>query len=763
MSSKKPKKAWIKKDPFAQREAEKYERPIPSREYILQTLKQSEGPLDFAALTDRMGISDPIDQEVFNFRLKAMLRDGQLVCNRKNAYLPVDEAGLLRGRVIAHSDGFGFLRPDSGGDDIFLPPRQMRGLFDGDKVVVRITGIDRRGRKEGAIVEVLERNTTRLVGRLEEEDGVAFVMPDNKRLLLNVLIPPGQKNKARSGQIVLCEITHQPTKRTAPIGKIIEILGEHMDPGMEIHMSLHNYDIPFIWPEDVSSEIRGFSSEVVEEDKTNRVDLRHLPLVTIDGEDARDFDDAVFCERLDTGEWRLIVAIADVSHYVVEDTALDLEAQRRGNSVYFPGRVIPMLPEVLSNGLCSLNPQVDRLAMVADMVIGKGGALKKYEFYQAIICSSARLTYTEVARILVDQDPIVSARRSKLLPHLNDLYSIYHVLTRARRRRGAIDFETQETRIVFGETRKIEQIIPVQRNDAHKLIEECMIVANVAAARFLQQSKMPTLYRIHEKPDPDRLEILRTFLHGLGLTLEGGSEPTPKDYEKLMEKIAPREDASIIQTMMLRSLQQAVYAPENKGHFGLALAHYAHFTSPIRRYPDLLVHRAIRHVLSGKSVEHFFYDQEKMFAIGENCSMTERRADEAVRDVVDWLKCEYMQDKLGESFPGIVSTVTAFGLFVQIKELFVEGLVHVTALQNDYYRFDPVGQCLRGERSGQIYRLGDQIRIQVARVDLQERKIDFVLDQSDRREISGRQKPSKKGSRKKKKALRKKEKPSRKR
>jgi ribonuclease R len=735
-------------DPHADREAAKYERPIPSRELILQLLDAADGPMRFDALAGALKLSEPVDVDALDRRLRAMQRDGQLVRNRNGAFLPVSEKGLIRGRVIAHPDGFGFLAPDEGGDDVFLAPRQMRGLFHGDRAVVRVMGLDHRGRPEGAVIEVLERNTHQVVGRFVDERGVSYVSPDNKRLPLDVLIPPEESNGARSGQIVLAAITEQPTKHKQPIGRVVEVLGEHMDPGMEIDIALRSYELPFEWSGEVEAEAQRFGAEVAEDAKRDRVDLRDLPLVTIDGEDARDFDDAVYCEPLDDGGWRLLVAIADVSHYVQPDSALDVEARRRGTSVYFPGQVIPMLPEALSNGLCSLNPQVDRLALVADMTVSKGGALKSHEFYPAVIRSAARLTYTEVARIVVDRTGEDRSRREALLPHLDALYELFKALSRARRKRGAIDFETQETRILFGEGRKIERIVPTVRNDAHRIIEECMIVANVAAARLLGRRKMPTLYRIHEGPSVERLEKLHAFLAGVGLSLGGGDTPTPKDYAVLLRQIQGRPDTELVQTMLLRSLQQAVYAPDNSGHFGLAHPAYAHFTSPIRRYPDLLVHRGIYHVLSGKKPGTFRFSHGDMVTLGEHCSMTERRADEAVRDVVDWLKCEHMQDKVGEVFDGLVSTVTSFGLFVQLKDVYVEGLIHVTALSNDYYQFDPVTQCLRGERSGRMYRLGDPVQVRVARVDLDERKIDFMLESAAQEAAKAAEAPRSKRRRK---------------
>lgn len=712
-------------DPFFEREAAKYERPIPSREFILEALAELAEPLSFETLARQVGLSDDTDLEALSRRLRAMERDGQLLRNRNGDYVPVNQTDVVRGRIIGHPDGFGFLVPDDGGDDLFLSPKQMRSVFHGDRALARVVGVDRRGRREGALLEVLERGTEQVVGRLFLEGGIGFVAPDNKRISQDILIPPEGMGAAQPGQIVIARIREQPSKHTRPIGEIVEVLGEHMAPGMEIDIAIRSHGLPLEWPDAVTEEADQYGHKVAERAKKGRLDLREMPLVTIDGEDAKDFDDAVFCER-DAAGWRLWVAIADVSHYVQPGNALDKEAQHRGTSVYFPERVIPMLPEVLSNGLCSLNPKVDRLCMVCEMRITRLGTIKEYAFHEAVMRSQARLTYTEVAAMLVERDPRVIRRHEALLPHLEDLHGLYKVLRKARDRRGAIDFESTETRIVFGPERKIERIVPVVRNDAHKLIEECMISANVAAARFLRRHRMPALFRVHEGPKPEKLETLRSFLNELGLSLGGGEDPGPKDYAKLLEEVRERPDAHLIQTVLLRSLSQAVYAPQILGHFGLGLEDYAHFTSPIRRYPDLLVHRAIRHVLQGGKPRAFPYSMGDMESLGEHCSMTERRADEATWDAVGWLKCEYMQDKVGEEFDGIVSAVTSFGLFVELKDIYVEGLVHVTSLDNDYYRFDPVGHRLHGERSGRSFRLGDALRVKVARVSLDDRKIDFL-------------------------------------
>lgn len=713
-------------DPFAEREAGKYERPIPSRELILEVMKAQGIPLKLEDLASVLGVEHDEDLESLRRRLNAMERDGQILRNRRNHYCVVNHRDLIAGRVIGHSDGFGFLRPDEGGDDLFLSPKEMRALMHDDRAVVCVRGVDRRGRREAGVVEVLERNTHHIVGRLYLEQGISFVVPDNKHIAHDVLIPEEHRNGALPGQIVVAEIIEQPTRQRDPIGRIKEVLGDHMAPGMEIEVAIRSFDLPSEWPEAVLKEVGGLSTEVAEEDKPGRVDLRHLPLVTIDGEDARDFDDAVYCERTPKG-WKLYVAIADVSHYVRPGTALDDEARNRGNSVYFPDRVIPMLPEVLSNGLCSLNPEQDRLCMVCEIYINTEGAIVRSRFYSGLMFSHARLTYTEVARMIVDSDRALRKKYRALVPHLEELHALYKVLRRAREARGAMDFDTQDSYIVFGDGKKISQIVPRERNDAHRLIEECMITANIAAARYLARQKLPHVIRIHEGPTAERVADLRAFLGKVGLRLGGGDNPGPKDYFEVLDEIAGRPDEHLIQTVLLRSLPQAIYSPEKKGHFGLALDAYTHFTSPIRRYPDLLVHRAIRHSLENKKKEEFYYSHNDMVLIGEHCSYTERRADEATRDVVAWLKCEYMLDKLGEEFDGVISAVTPFGFFVELKDIFVEGLVHVSTLDKDFFHYDPIGYRLEGQRSGVTYRLGDSVRVVVARVDLDERKIDLEL------------------------------------
>ncbi len=732
-------------DPHSQREAEKYENPIPSREVILQLLADNGQPLDFVAITEALHLYDERDTDALKKRLRAMERDGQLLYNRRRQYVPIERTDLIAGRVIGHPDGFGFLKPDDGTPDLFLHAKQMHTLMHGDRALCSVRGLDPKGRREGAVVEVLERGTTQVVGRYFIEGNIGFVTPDNSRISQDIMIPADAAGDAKPGQIVVAAIVEQPSKRAQPSGKIVEVLGDHMAPGMEIDVAIRSHQLPHEWSAEIHEEADQFGYEVPEADKADqhREDLRDTPFVTIDGEDAKDFDDAVYCER-DGNGWRLLVAIADVSHYVKRDSAIGKEATERGTSVYFPGKVIPMLPEILSNGLCSLNPHVDRLCMICDIQIGPRGKLISYQFVEGIMHSAARLTYTEMAQIVVDRDMTARRKHSQeLCEHLDDLYSLYHVLRKARDRRGAIDFETAETRILFDADRKIEAIIPTERNDAHKLIEECMILANVCAATYLSKYKIPALHRAHKRPSPEKLADVRQFLAGLALTLGGGDEPTPADYTKLLNSLGERPDKHLIQTVLLRSMSQAVYSPDSDGHFGLAQTHYAHFTSPIRRYPDLLVHRAIRHLVRGGKVSAYQYSHKDMVALGEHCSMTERRADDATRDVTAWLKCEYMQEHVGESFSGVIAGVTGFGLFVELKDIYVEGLIHITALTSDYYHFDAAHHQLTGENSGRIYRLGDTLNVTVARVDLDERKIDFVLAKIDS-EDAGSNKSSKK-------------------
>ncbi len=749
-------------DPHSKRESQKYDNPIPSREFILDLLTEAGGPMTRNQLNQSLGMEDDDQIEALRRRLRAMERDGQLMRNRKQAYGPIDKMDLVRGRVQAHRDGFGFVIPDEGGDDFYLNSRQMNTVFDGDEVLCRGTEFDHRGKREVMIVEVLVRNTQKLVGRYFNENGNSYVVPDNTRINHEIHIPHDQVGDARPEQYVMVGIVNQPGFRTQPTGHITELLGEHMGPGMEIEVAIRSHDIPHIWPAEVEVQAAALSGEPSEADKRGRVDLRDLPFVTIDGEDARDFDDAVLAEPKKSGGWRLWVAIADVSHYVAVDSPLDIEAKIRGTSVYFPEQVVPMLPEALSNGLCSLKPAVDRLCMVCEMTVSAAGKVSGYQFYEGLMHSHARLTYTKVGAMLDPEHSQGEALRQQyraVLPKLKTLHDLYKAFRKQRTKRGAIEFETTETRMVFGPDRKIDEIVPVVRNDAHKLIEECMLAANVAAAQFLGKNQLPVLFRVHEGPKPEKLEALRKYLGELGLELMGGDKPSPDDYQVVMERIVDRPDAHIIQTMLLRSLRQAVYQPDNLGHFGLNYPGYAHFTSPIRRYPDLLVHRAIRHLVrkqakggavrrllgkmtGAKKPASFAYDYEMadMFVLGEQCSMAERRADDASRDVAAWLKCEYLQDRVGEVFEGVVSAVTGFGLFVELVDVYVEGLVHVSGLASDYYHFDPVKQRLVGERGGNSFHLGDRVTVQVVRVNLDDKKIDLeMVEGSSRQKRRGKE------------------------
>ncbi|MDD6910710.1 ribonuclease R [Actinobacillus minor] len=718
-------------DPNYQAELEKYENPVPSREFILKTIREYDAPMSREELLEAFHIYDEERIEGVRRRLRAMENDGQLVFTKGKRYALPEKMDLIKGMVIGHRDGYGFLQVE-GDDDWFIPNTQMSRVMHGDFVLAQPNGTDRFKRKEVRIVRVLEARKKQIVGRFFLESGIGFVVPDDSRISQDILIPDEHRLGARMGQVVVVELQERKASFSRPVGFITEILGDNLAPGMEIEIALRNHDIPHTWSEGVEKQIRQLSEEVPEEAKQGRVDLRDLPLVTIDGESARDFDDAVFAQKEGDG-WRLWVAIADVSYYVRPKTALDLEAANRGNSVYFPTRVIPMLPEILSNGLCSLNPQVDRLCLVAEMTVSAQGELTGYQFYEAVMNSHARLTYTKVWKML-QGDEELRERYQTLVPHLEELYAMFQILAKARQERGAIEFETVENQFVFNPQGRIERIEPLVRNDAHKIIEECMILANIAAARFVENANEPALYRIHDKPSEEKLVSFKSFINECGLIWNVGLDPQPKDYATLIEQLADRPDRELIQTMLLRSLKQAVYAPDNIGHFGLALQEYAHFTSPIRRYPDLLLHRAIKYLIEKEkgNKRHYtegggyHYSLDDMDQFGDACSATERRADEATREVADWLKCEFMQDHLGEEFEGVISSVTGFGLFVKLNELLIDGLVHISTLENDYYHYDAARQRLVGG-SGVIYRLGDPVKVKVINVNLDDKKIDFAL------------------------------------
>ena len=710
-------------DPYAKREAEHYEMPLPSRELILQVLTEQGVPLAMDKLYQLLEIAGD-EQEIFNKRLNAMEREGQVMRNRKGVICLPDKIEAIAGVVQGHQDGFGFLVPDDKNkhaEDLFLSNKEMQQVMHGDRVMVRVSGLDRKGRPEGKIVEVLERTNKTIVGRVMQGAGVTIIAAEDKRINQDILIPYHLDMGAKVGQVVEVEVTDQPSKHAHPMGKVIQILGNYADSGMEIEIALRKHKLPHQFAPAALKQAEAIPSTVQPKDYKNRVDLRELPLITIDGETARDFDDAVFAEPQGSG-WRLVVAIADVSHYVRPDDALDKDAIERGNSIYFPRRVIPMLPEALSNGLCSLNPDVERLCMICDMQVGASGIVEKYQFYPSVMLSKARMTYTKVADMLENPDGEMAKEYVHIMPYVQNLYALYQAMLVQRKKRGAIEFDTSETEMVFNDAGKIDRIVPTARNEAHKIIEECMLAANVCAANYLTSNKHAAVYRVHEGPSTEKLTLLRTFMSEFGFGVSGGDKPHAKDYAQLMSQIKGRPDEQLLQTVLLRSMQQAVYSPDNQGHFGLAYEAYTHFTSPIRRYPDLLVHRAIKAVINKET-----YRVKDWSALGAHCSMTERRADEASRDVTNWLKCYYMQDKVGEVFEGTVSGVTSFGVFVALDDAYVEGLLHVTELGNDYFHYNKAHHEMVGERTGAKYRLGDRVTIKVARVDLETTKIDFSL------------------------------------
>ena len=695
--------------------------PLPTAA-LLAALADAGVPLAPDELAERLGVPKR-GRAALEAAIARAHDRGEILINRKGQLCIAAKLDVVAGRLEGHPDGFGFLVPDDGRPDIALPAREMRKALHGDRVTARITGTDRRGRPEGEIVEVLERGTREIVGRLHDERGVWFVVAENRRIAQDLIVPAKDRGAAKPGDVVVVEIVEYPTAEREPIARVIEVLGRATDPGMEIEIALRKHALPFKFSKAAAAQAKRLPDHVLDSERAGRVDLTAVPLVTIDGETAKDFDDAVWAEKKGKG-FRLVVAIADVSHYVRDADAIDQDARERATSVYFPRRVIPMLPEALSNELCSLKPQVDRLCMVADMEITATGTIRRYKFYPAVMHSRARLTYDEVWSWLSDPASAQNERARAVLPHLSTLYELYHVLDASRDQRGAIDFETVELRLVFDAHGKIEKIVPAPRNDAHKLIEECMLAANVCAADVLAKAGHPALYRVHEGPTPEKLEQLKAFLGASALSLGGGEEPTAMDYARLLDKIRDRPDFALLQTVLLRSLQQARYRPDNVGHFGLAYEAYAHFTSPIRRYPDLLVHRAIRAVLAGKRYQPAGATWEEL---GIHASLAERRADDATRDVEAWLKCWYMQDKVGETFEGTISGVASFGIFVTLDGLNVDGLVHVTELPRDYFRYDPMRHSLTGERSGLAFRLADRVRVRVARVDLEQARIDFTL------------------------------------
>ena len=700
--------------------------PIPSREALTRFLEAAESPANIREIAAALDVFEKPALVGLRRRLKAMARDGQVLHTRGNRFGIAKRMELIAGHVLGHPDGFAFVRPEEREGDIFLSHREARNVLHGDRVLVRIGGLDNRDRPYGTVVEVLERANTEVVGRYYRERGVGFVTPDNRRINQDILVPKAGKT-AKTGQFVVVRIMQQPDGRRQPIGEIVEVIGDHMAPGMEIDVAIRTYELPVEWPQNVIDEVAKIPVEVNPSMLSTRRDLRDTGFVTIDGEDARDFDDAVFCKKSAAG-FTLYVAIADVAHYVGEDGALDLEARARGTSVYFPNNVIPMLPEALSNGICSLNPNVDRLVVVCEMRFDNRGEMTKYRFYNAVIKSHARLTYNEAATLLAANG---SPKKGTTAFYVATLYALYQQLKARREERGALDFESQEPYFIFDGQRKIERIEARRRNDAHRMIEESMIAANVAAATELIKHQYAALFRDHGRPEPEKLASLREFLSELGLQLGGGDEPSALDFAHTLASAGGRPDRHLIETILLRGQKLAQYSAENSGHFGLALEAYAHFTSPIRRYPDLVVHRAIKARIARRKQSPEYI--EAVASLGQHCSMTERRADEATRDVIAWLKCEYMEDKVGEAFSGVISGVTSFGVFVQLNDIFVEGLIHVTSLPQDYYEFDPVRHCLRGRTRGQQFSIGQVLDVIVARVSLDDRKIDFSLNEKPSR------------------------------
>jgi ribonuclease R len=700
-----------------------YKHPIPSENKLIDFLTEEGKPLKAEAILKAFGLKGQRMRSLLADKLYAMVRAGQILENRRGEFCLTAKLDLVTGTVTGHRDGFGFvIRDDGGPDDVYLSAREMRSLFDGDRVAIRVAGLDRRGRAEGELVDVLERGTQEVTGQFIRERGIGLVIPDNSKITHRILIPRKEWGNAKPGQMVVAEILDYPTRIEQATGRIINVIGSPGDKGIATDIAIHSHAIPDKWPRTVLNEIEEYGDKVLPKAKQGRTDLRDVDLLTIDGADARDFDDAVFCERSGSG-WRLLVAIADVSHYVQVGTALDTEAVRRGTSVYFPDRVVPMLPEVLSNGLCSLNPKVDRLCMVCDMQVNTEGKVTRSTFFEGLMRSKARLTYSQVNELLTGHSK-TSVPKALHQPVL-ELHALYKALAQARARRGAIEIDMPQTKYVLNDDGEIDRIEVVPRNDAHRLIEECMIAANVQAAKFLKRHRIPGLYRVHARPDPDRFDELRLFLVSLGLKVAHSDHVQPRDFTKIIRQTADRPDATAIMMTMLRSLTHAEYSPTNIGHFGLALESYAHFTSPIRRYPDLLVHRAIRHIVGGGKPGRFDYSGRDMERLGTITSAHEKRAEEATREVEAWLKCQYMEQHLGDEFDGVITGVTNFGVFVQITSLLTDGLVHVTSLSNDYYKYDPGSQSLVGERTGKMFRLGEAMRVKVQRVDMETRRIDF--------------------------------------
>jgi ribonuclease R len=725
----KSKKTTAQKKPRTPPKAKKktYKHPIPTQNDLIDFLNSVGKPLKVEPILKGFNLKGQRMRALLVDRLAGMVRAGQILENRRGEYCLTAKLDLVTGRVSGHRDGFGFvIRDDGDSEDVYLSAREMRALFDGDRVAVRIKGLDRRGRAEGELVDVLERGIRQVAGQFIRERGIGIVIPDNAKLSHRILIPKGEAANAKHGNMVVAEILDFPTHVEQATGRITSVIGAPGDKGIATDIAIHAHGIPFEWPDAVKQEVQGFGATVPGDALKGRTDLRSVNLITIDGADARDFDDAVFCERSKDG-WRLLVAIADVANYVSIGSALDKEAIVRGTSVYFADRVVPMLPEVLSNGLCSLNPKVDRLCMVCEMHVSSAGKVTSSKFFEGVMKSKARLTYSQVGDFLQaeSKSSVASSIPKELQSSISELHGLYKAFAKSRARRGAIEIDLPQTKFKLNDDGEIDRIEVVPRNDAHRLIEECMIAANVEAAKFLKKKQIPGLYRVHPKPDPDRFNDLRLYLVSLNLKVPHPDHVEPRHFTQIIEQVRDRPDSAAITMAMLRSLTHAEYSPANVGHFGLALESYAHFTSPIRRYPDLLVHRAIRHIVRGGKPGKYDYSAKEMERLGAITSAHEKRAEEATRDVEAWLKCQYMEGHIGEEFDGVITGVTNFGVFVQITELMTDGLVHVTSLANDYYKYDVGSQRLIGERSGHSYSLGSEMRVRVHRVDMDTRKIDF--------------------------------------
>jgi len=727
-------------DPYQKREASKYKNPIPSREYISLLLRKSQDLISQKNLEKKFDIKTQEEKKALRRRLRAMERDGQVIYTRNRCYIAPESLKVVKGKVIGHRDGYGFLRTETLKDDLWLSSEQMKSCIHGDVILAHIIHSNGKKRSSARFLKLLQPNNILIVGRYYVNNDIGFVIPDDTRFNFKIFIYSGIKKDISIGSIVVVKLTKHPTRNNKIQGLIVEVLGTRMGTNLAIDIALRTHSIPFTWSEEIKKQLYKISNEINQSDFKDRIDLRHLPFFTIDDEDARDFDDAVFCKKkinLEEG-WDLWVAIADVSFYIQPNTALDKEALERGTSIYFPSSVIPMLPEKISNDLCSLNPYVERLCLMCEMNISNEGELISYKHYEAVICSHGRFTYDEIFKIW-NNDIVLCSKYKKFLIDIKNLSYLQEILNKYNVSKKGIYFENIEPKFILDSNLRIKKIYQNIRNDAHKFIESCMILANMASAYFVEKYKYPVLFRNHDRPKKDNIIGFRLFLNELGLTLSGGDTPESVHYSNLLKNVSHRPEYEMIQTILLRSMKQAVYSPENCGHFGLSLSSYVHFTSPIRRYPDLVVHRLIKFLLwKNKNISinnsnlnnTYLYSMSEMKKVGIHCSMTERRADEASRDVIDWLKCDFMHKKIGYILNGVISNVTAFGFFVRLNPFFIDGLVHIASLHDDYYYFDSLGFKLIGKSTKNTYCLGDTLQVKVISVNLNERKIELSLYKS---------------------------------